>query len=72
MSEKAGRGHKISPVNNKGTKLAYSYQYQPCPKIDSDYLGIIQQQQQLQHHQPPQTLPINPNGEANKYLILIF
>lgn len=37
MSDKvSGRGHKISPINGKSTKIAYS----PCPKIDPDYLGI--------------------------------
>lgn len=40
MSDKVsgGRGHKISPINGKSTKLAYNYS--PCPKIDPDYLGI--------------------------------
>lgn len=29
-----GRGHRISPVGNGKSKIAYSYS--PCPKIDSD------------------------------------
>ncbi|KAG5675814.1 hypothetical protein PVAND_005685 [Polypedilum vanderplanki] len=56
-----GRGHKISPVINKNSKLAYSYS--PCPKIDPD--SDFQPSSQNEIRCSAISSPINPSADTN-------